>query len=151
MALKGNRKRVVSLLKQRCALLLISVLFIALTPGQSLAAGPKQKTFAAPEEAVKVLVGALKTGDEKSLSAIFGPESNDLVSSGDPVADKARRDRFVSKYEEKNRLAEEGTDKVVLYVGNEDWPFPVPVVNKEGIWSFDTKDGREEVLARRIG
>ena len=134
-----------------CVLLLMSVLFVALTSMQALAAEPKQKTFASPEEAVKALVAALKAGDTKALSAIFGPGSKDLVSSGDPVADKAGRDRFVSGYEEKNRLEEAETDKVVLYVGNHDWPFPIPVVKKQGSWRFDAKEGKEEILARRIG
>ena len=139
-------------LPKGCALLLVSVLFITLTYGQVLAAAePKQKTFPSPEEAVKALVAALKAGDTKALSALFGPGSKDLVSSGDRVADKANSDRFVSSYEEKNRLEESGTDKVVLYVGNRDWPFPIPVVKREGSWRFDSKEGKEEILARRIG
>jgi hypothetical protein len=150
MMVTGNKKRGISLLK-RCTSLLISILFIALTSGQSPAAGPEQKTFASPEEAVNALVGALKVGDTEALTAIFGSEGEDLVFSGDPVADKAERDRFVSEYEEKNRLEEAGTDKVVLYVGKEDWPFPTPVVKKEGVWRLDIEEGREELLARRIG
>jgi hypothetical protein len=116
-----------------------------------LAAEPKQKTFASPEEAVKALVAALKAEDTKALSALFGPGSKDLVSSGDAVADKARRDRFVSDYEAKNKLEEAGPDKVVLYVGNQDWPFPIPVVKAQGAWRFAAKEGKEEILARRIG
>ena len=155
---RGKNKRLGSLLKgcvssllKSCASLLICVLFVALTSGQALAAEPKQKTFASPEEAVKALVAASKAGDTKALSAIFGPRSKDLVSSGDPVADKAGRERFVSNYEEKNRLEEAGTDKVVIYVGNEDWPLPIPVVKKQGVWRFDVKEGKEELLARWIG
>lgn len=150
MVAKGYKNRVFSLPK-RCTLLLISVLFIALTAGQAPAAEPKQKTFASPEEAVKALVGALKAGDTKSLSALFGPKGKGLVSSGDPVADKAGRDRFISAYEEKNRMEGVGTDKTVLYVGKEDWPFPIPLVKKQGSWRFDTNEGRQELLARRIG
>lgn len=149
MAAKRNKLRAVSSLKG-CASLLISLLFIALTTGQAPAAGPKQKTFTSPEAAVKALVDALKAGDTKGLSALFGPNSRDLVFSGDPVADKSARDRFVDAYEEKNRMEAVGNDKVVIYVGNEDWPFPVPVVNKNGSWRFDANEGREELLARRI-
>jgi hypothetical protein len=145
-----NNKRLGSLLIG-CASLLICVLFVALTSGQALAAEPKQTTFASPEEAVKALVAALKAGDTKALSAIFGPQSKDLLFSGDQVADKAGRERFVSNYEAKNRLEEAGTDKVVLYVGNEDWPLPIPVVKKQGVWRFDVKEGKEELLARWIG
>ena len=145
-----NNRRLGSLLIS-CAALVICLLLVALTSGQALAAEPKQKTFASPEEAVKALVAALKAEDTKALSALFGPGSKELVSSGDAVADKARRDRFVSDYESKNKLEEAGPDKVVLYVGNQDWPFPIPVVKAQGAWRFAAKEGQEEILARRIG
>jgi hypothetical protein len=138
-------------LPMRWMSLLISVLFIAMTAGHALAAEPKQKTFASPEEAVKALVDALKAGDTKALSAIFGPKGKDLVFSGDPVADKSGRERFVALYEQKQKLEQVGADKVILTVGNEDWPFPVPVVKKQGSWRFDANEGRQELLARRIG
>jgi hypothetical protein len=150
MIVTGNKKGLISLWKP-CASLFISVLFIALTSGQSPAALQERKTFASPEEAVNALVDALKAGDTEALTAIFGLEGEDLVSSGDPVADKVERDGFVSEYEEKNRMEEVGTDKMVLYVGNEDWPFPIPVVKEQGMWRFDAHEGREEMLARRIG
>lgn len=150
MAGSENMKSVVSLMK-RCASLLICVLFIALTSGQATAAALKQKTFASPEEAIKALAAALKAGDTKRLSALFGPEGKDIVFSGDPVVDKEGRERFVSAYEEKNRLEGVDTDKAVLYVGNDDWPFPIPVVKKQAVWKFDIKEGRQELLARRIG
>ena len=67
------------------------------------------------------------------------------------MVDKAARERFVGAYEEKNRMEGAGTEKVVLYVGNDEWPFPVPVVNEQGSWRFDSKEGRQELLARRIG
>ena len=137
-------------MRKRCASLLICVVFIAVTAGQAPAAEPKQKTFASPEEAVKALVDALKAGDTKALSALFGPEGKDLVFSGDPVADK-RREQFVARYEQKQKMEEAGTDKVILQVGNEEWPFPIPVVKKQGSWRFDANEGREELLARRIG
>jgi hypothetical protein len=115
------------------------------------AAAPKQKGFASPEDAVNALVDALKSNDTKALSAIFGPDSKDVVFSGDPVADKSRRERFVVHFEEKHRLEEVSADKAVLHVGDEDWPFPIPVVKRGSVWQFDPKEGREEILARRIG
>ena len=123
MMATGYRNRVVSLPK-RCASLLISVLFIALTAGQALAAEPKQKTFASPEEAVKALVDASKAGDTKALSALFGPKGKDLVFSGDPVADKAGRERFVALYEQKQKLEEVGADKVILHRGKRGLAIP---------------------------
>jgi hypothetical protein len=86
----------------------------------------------------------------KALEATFGPGSKDLVTSGDPVADQTGRERFLQLYDEKNRL-EQTPDKAVLYVGNLDWPSPIPIVKKDGVWRFDAKEGKEEILARRIG
>jgi hypothetical protein len=118
--------------------------------GPSLAATVKQRTFASPEEAVKALVEALKSKDTKALEEIFGPGSKDLVSSGDPVADSAEYERTVNHLEQKSRL-EQSAGKVILYAGNEEWPFAIPIVKKDALWRFDLKQGREEILARRIG
>jgi len=135
-----------------CLILVASALVVVfLTFNAGHAAALKQRGFASPEDAVKALVDALKSKDTKALSALFGPGSKDLVFSGDPVADKTRRERFVSYFEEKNRLEEVSADKVVLHVGNDDWPFPIPVVKRGNTWQFDPKEGREEILARRIG
>jgi hypothetical protein len=136
---------------KRCGALVIAAVFVVLViSGPAHAATVKQRTFASPEEAVKTLVEALKANDMKALEAIFGPGSRDLIWSGDPVADQSRRERFVSLYEQKYRLEITG-DKAVLNLGNEDWPFAIPIVKKEGLWYFDTKQGKEEILARRIG
>ncbi len=110
-----------------------------------------QKRFKSPEEAVKALAEAAKGNDTKELSAIFGPSGKELISSGDQVADKAGRDHFVKAYEEMNKLVKEDDTKVILHVGDGDWPFPVPVVKKGDDWLFDTAAGKEEVLNRRIG
>jgi len=118
--------------------------------GPSQAETVKQRAFASPEEAVKVFVEALKSNDAKAVEAIFGPGSRDFLLSGDPVADKAVREQFLSRYGEKNRLEVTGA-KATLSIGNDDWPFAVPLVKKEGFWYFDTKQGRKEILARRIG
>jgi hypothetical protein len=136
---------------KRCGAVVIAAVFVVLViSGPAHAATVKQRTFASPEEAVKTLVEALKANDMKALEAIFGPGSRDLIWSGDPVADQSRRERFVSLYEQKYRLEITG-DKAVLNLGNEDWPFAIPIVKKEGLWYFDTKQGKEEILARRIG
>jgi hypothetical protein len=94
---------------------------------------------------------ALKVNDTKELSAIFGPEGKEVISSGDEVADKARRERFVKAYEEVNKLVSETDKKVTLVVGKEEWPFPIPIVKVGESWRFDTKAGKEELLNRRIG
>lgn len=150
MAITENTRKRKSLLKD-CAVLLISGLLVAVAFGTCLAVPQNQETFASPDEAVNTLVDALRASDVKALSAIFGPEGEDIVSSGDPVADKTENERFVKLYEQKNKLKEAGAEKAILYVGNEEWPFPMPIVKKNGAWHFDTDEGREEILARRIG
>lgn len=150
MAVIRNTKIKDSFLK-RSVLFFISGLLVAATFGTSLAVLQDQKTFASPDEAVKAMLEALKSGDLKVLSNIFGPGSENIVSSGDPVEDKAERERFIYLYEQKNKLEEANSTKAVLFIGNEDWPFPIPIVKNDGTWLFDTNEGREEIIARRIG
>lgn len=109
-----------------------------------------QKAFPSPEKAVEALVEAVKADDIQSLLGIFGPGSRHLILSGDPIEDKRGREWFARHYEAKNRL-EETSDKVTLHVGNDDWPFPIPIVKAGDAWRFDTAAGRQEILARRIG
>jgi hypothetical protein len=136
---------------KRCRALLLAAVFMALLlPGLSAAATVKQRTFASPEEAVKAMGEALKSNDAKALEEIFGPGSKDLISSGDPVADRTEYERIVNQLEQKTRL-EQTAGKVVLHAGNEEWPFAIPIVEKDSLWHFDTKQGREEIIARRIG
>lgn len=115
------------------------------------AAKTAHNSFASPEEAVKALVEALRADDSKNINAIFGPGAKDVLSSGDPVQDKAGRQEFLKLYDVKNSLVTESKSKVVLQVGPDDWPFPVPVVKKGKKWSFDTKKGKQELINRRIG
>ena len=137
---------------KRSRLLIMATAFAALMiSGSSQAQTVKQHTFASPEAAVKALAEAVNSKDVTSMEAIFGPGSKELVSSGDPVSDNARYDKFKILYGEKNKLQEESAEKVVLYLGNNDWPFPIPIVKKNGLWYFDAREGREEILARRVG
>jgi hypothetical protein len=117
----------------------------------AFAADAKRKSFKSPEEAVKALADAVKRNDTKELLTILGLAGKELISSGDEIADQTGRDRFAKAYEEMNKLVNENDKKVVLHVGNEEWPFPIPVVKKGEHWFFDTKAGKEEILNRRIG
>jgi hypothetical protein len=110
----------------------------------------KQRTFESPEEAAKALVDAARNNDKKELGAILGPGSQSLISSGDKVADKAGRERFVKKYEEKNSIEQTG-DKAILSVGSQGYPLPIPLIKKGDFWVYDTKAGKEEIINRRIG
>ena len=110
-----------------------------------------QKSFQSPEEATKALYDAVKAGDTKELLLIFGPAGKEIISSGDEVADKTARERFIKAYETMNKLEKETDNKVTLIVGAHDWPYPVPIVKKGETWIFDTMAGKEELLNRRIG
>ncbi len=128
----------------------LAVMIFALAGTTAADAATKQKTFASPEEAVKAFDAALKSNDNNELIAIFGPAAKEVMSSGDPVSDKERREKFIKAFDVKNRIDKEG-DKMVLVVGEKDWPFPVPMVKKGDRWFFDSKAGKEEILNRRIG
>ena len=132
-------------------ILLVAMLFLALLGfAINSHAAEAQKSFASADEAVKTAVAAARSNSDKDLLAIFGTQAKDLLSSGDPVADKERRAKFLAAYDQKNRLVAEG-ESTILVIGNNDWPFPIPVVKKSEGWVFDTAKGREEVLNRRIG
>ena len=117
----------------------------------AMAAAHAQQSFKTAEEAADALVSAAKTGDRKAVLTVLGQKGADIVSSGDPVADASARNRVIEDYNAKHQMAMEGTDKAVLIIGHEDWPFPIPLVRKDGTWRFDTAAGREEILYRRIG
>jgi hypothetical protein len=110
-----------------------------------------QRQFDSPDTAVEALVSAAKDGDQKALLKVLGPDGRDVISSGDKVADAGARDRFIAGYEKKHSLVPEGDDKTILIMGEKDWPFPIPIVAKDGKWEFDTAAGLEEILLRRIG
>jgi len=111
----------------------------------------KQKVFGSPEDAMKALAEAARARDTKGMMAILGPEGEDIISSGDAVADKDTQERFVKAYQEKVDFVKEKEDRVSIIIGNDNWPFPIPIVRRGESWVFDTKAGREEVLSRRIG
>jgi hypothetical protein len=112
---------------------------------------PRYRTFAAPEDAVKALIAAVKSNKLDEVIAIFGPEGRSLVDSSDAATARRNRDVFTAAAAERWRLEERGPGDRMLLVGNEDWPFPVPLVKDADGWHFDTAAGREEILARRIG
>jgi hypothetical protein len=128
-----------------CALTLLAIAPLA------MAAGVPQKSFASPEEAVATLVDAVKTNNESALRVVLGPSSGKLISSGDPVQDQQNRDRFISAYGVANKIELQGNARAVLVIGKDDWPMPIPLVKFGGSWRFDAKQGKQEILNRRIG
>ncbi len=150
-----NRKKIISVCRPGmvlCLAFLLSVFLAGVTADAAPVKAAGQKTFASAGEAVDALIDASRSNDARAVMAVFGPEGKKLVISGDKVADKTMLEKFVAAYEERNRLEMNGDEtKAFLYVGDDEWPFPVPVIKKAGRWSFDTKAGREEILRRRIG
>jgi hypothetical protein len=114
-------------------------------------AAAQQRTFSSAEAASKALADAVRAGDANALLAIVGPSSKSWLFSGDTVSDREDWKRFLAAYDVKNGLSRNGDKTAVIVVGDDDWPFPAPVVNKDGKWVFDAAAGREEVLNRRIG
>jgi hypothetical protein len=111
-----------------------------------------QKTFASPADAGAAFSDAAKSGDRDALIAIFGPETKDVLFSGDAVKDKADLADFVAAYNQMHRWREIKAGGQILYTGGDNFPFPIPLgQSSAGQWYFDTAAGKDEILARRIG
>ena len=117
----------------------------------SAARAEAQKSFSSPDEAVKSLVAAVREDNLKGLVSILGPGSKELVSSGDDLADRVGREKFLMAYDRNNRLLEQSPEKMILCTGEDDWPMPIPIVKKGTAWFFNTRAGKQEILNRRIG
>lgn len=122
-------------------------LLLAVPGGGALA---EPALFETPEAATEAVVTALEARDRAGLIAVFGAENEDVVLSGDDVADRAAWSRFLSDYRTMHRIAVEG-ESATLFVGRDQWPFPAPLVEAAGGWQFDAAAARDEVLMRRIG
>ena len=113
----------------------------------------KQKEFSSPKEAADTLIRAGEVFDVVALKEILGPDAADLISSADPVADKKRAIEFATKAKEKMSLHVDpkNSKQTILSVGNDAFPLPIPIVQRNGKWTFDAKAGRNEILMRRVG
>lgn len=131
-------------------LLLFLLLFVVGFADSSFAQDAKPRTFSSAGEATNALFEAAKKEDEPALEAILGA-GKDVTSSGDDVEDKLEHEQFSRKYQEMHRLVREPDGTTVLYIGAENWPFPIPLVSKNGAWYFDPETGKQEILFRRIG
>ncbi len=127
-----------------------ALLLTSCVPTRSGAQQKGQKTFSSPEDAASALVAAAHANDPNALLDILGPDGKDIISSGDPTQDTEHRANFAKKYEQMHRFVKEpgGT---MIYIGAENWPYPIPLVNKGNLWYFDTAAGKMEILFRRIG
>jgi hypothetical protein len=136
----------------RCApALALLLLLTATTLLSPLSIALAQQGYKTPQEAVDALVASAKIDDQKAALVVLGRDGEDIISSGDKVSDNAVRQRFIASYDAKHQIAMDGDNKATLVIGDNDYPFPIPLVKKVGLWSFDTENGRREILFRRIG
>ena len=124
---------------------------LALFPALSRAQQQGQKTFASAEEASQALFTAAQANDDKAVLDVLGPDGKKIIASGDPAEDEENRSNFVQKFEVMHRLVKEPDGTTTLYIGAENWPSPIPLMNKGNLWYFDTDAARREILFRRIG
>jgi hypothetical protein len=117
---------------------------------QQSASQSNQPSFPSAAEAGKSLFLAVQSNNAAAITHILGGPT-ELASSGDEALDKADRECFVQKYQEMHRIVHEPHGTVSLYIGAENWPFPIPLVEKDGAWQFDAETGQKEILFRRIG
>ena len=131
-------------------LFLLDLVLVAGFAKSSRAQDVQPKMFTSPGEATNALLEATQKEDEQALEAILGA-SKEVTSSKDEIQDKLEREQFAQKYQEMHRLVREPDGSTVLYIGAENWPFPVPLVSKNGEWYFDSDRGKDEILFRRVG
>jgi len=145
--------QVVALIALSCVAAISSRALSEAAQTASATSGSAPKTFATSKEAADAFIKAADSYDLPALKEILGSDGDDLLSSEDSVQDKNRAATFAAKAREKNEVTKDpkNPNRAILSVGNDDWPLPIPIVQKNGKWSFDTKAGRQEILFRRIG
>jgi hypothetical protein len=132
--------------------MLLCALALAAGPSTSrAAAAAKQTSFPSAEAAMEAFAAALERHDLAALEGILGPGAKDILESGDPIEDKAARERFTAAYAKSHKLSTDSPTRATIVVGTDNWPFPVPLVKDGSAWRFDLREGREELLNRRIG
>jgi hypothetical protein len=137
--------------RRLAAAALSSVLLSAGIIGSGHADGATGKSFASPEQATDALAAAWHSGRGAELRAIFGPAGVPLINSGDPVAEMQAHERLAAAWDAGHRIEREGRGKAVLVLGEDQWPYPIPLVRQGAMWRFDVEDGARQILDRRIG
>lgn len=147
MRLRADRTLSLKLLL-RFSVFLLALALLPLT--SSAAPATAQRSFASPEEARQALVAAVQAKNHAELAALFGPAQKELEPN-DPVEQAAEFEHFAHEVNEAVVVEAQGENRAILKIGDEKWPFPIPLVKQGNSWSFDTVQGREEILTRRIG
>lgn len=138
-------------LKSLSIILILAAFLVLAVPPSFAAAG--QKTFASPQEAAKAFADACEKQDTATLVSLLGPGGEELINSGDDAQDTRRRERFAAMAKESTDVRPDPyyPDRFLVYVGNHNWPLPIPIVKKGDSYGFDPAVGRKEILARRVG
>jgi len=132
---------------------LVGACCLLLAQGGNAQSPAKARSFASPQEAADALIGAAEKYDETALSEILGPDSYDIIHTGEPARDREVAQKFAEQARIKTNvsLQPKNPRRAVLEIGDDDWPFAVPIVKVGSTWSFDSKAGRQELLYRRVG
>ena len=144
---KNNEERWLAVM----ACLISGTLFLLWAASCSHERGMPHRSFLSPEKAVTSLVTAVRANDMEEMLAILGAGSRELIFSGDDVADRTGREKFLKAYDRMNNLQKVSADKVTLCIGKDNWPLPIPIVKAGATWVFDAEQGKQEILNRRIG
>ena len=124
----------------------------AIGAGRASAQDDDFASYGSAEEAVSALIAAVRSDDPvDAIVEVLGPDGEEIASSGDPVDDEARRERFLTAFDESHKIEQEDASKAILVIGNDEFPFPIPIVSEGGKWFWDTDAGLDEILTRRIG
>ena len=146
----GLQKPLLRVLFASIAVWVVSLLLAVSAPRSQAAEAANRTTFRSAEEAADALFLAAESHDEQALVRILGG-GTELVSSDDELQDRLDREQFAQKYHQMHRVRRQGKEAALLYVGAENWPFPIPLVSQNGRWRFDTDAGMQEIKFRRIG
>jgi len=141
----------ISICRLAAVFVIFTTMIVCTTLDVRAAVQAAQQSYATAEEAAAALAAAARTHNLTALTAVLGPDSGKLLSSGDRYADQEREARFAAAYDEKHTLVALAEGRMQLDVGKDDWPMPIPIVQKDGRWLFDTKAGAQEIIDRRIG
>ena len=150
----GDRRSAMAILKCWSWTILVASLWLAVAQVSALGAAAtqqSQRSFASAEEAVTALVAALRDHNDADLRAVLGPDADRVIDSGDRYADRELHDRFVALYDQKHTINQATSGHAELDVGPDDWPMPIPIIEANGTWTFDTKAGAQTIVDRRIG
>ena len=131
--------------------MIAAALWLGVAQAAPASAPAPQRNFASAEEATNALIAALRDHNEADLRAVLGPEADRVVDSGDRYADQELHQRFVALFDQKHTIEQKGPGRAEINVGPDDWPLPIPLVENNGRWNFDTKSGAQTIVDRRIG